>query len=108
MTDLMTEQNDNVDPEQSESPAPPAGSTIPKKKNGVAAGYTGEPSTFEPEEDAAADAQAGDAQAGEAPADDDATPSGGSGQRSTEATGLSGEDRSIFQSHWDEFPGQVD
>lgn len=99
----MTEQYEN-DPEQAEEPAPPADSTIPKSDTGVAAGYTGEPSTFEPEEDAPADAESpADAEAG-----DDTPPSGGSGPRSTEATGLSGEDRSIFQSHWDEFPGQVD
>ncbi|MET1053415.1 MAG: hypothetical protein ABWX65_12320 [Mycetocola sp.] len=85
---------------------PPAGSSIPDSDSGVAAGYTGEPSTFEPEEDVpASDTSADpDSEAGEET--DDAQ--GGTGPRSTEATALSSEDRSIFQSHWDDFAGHVD
>lgn len=79
---------------------PPVDSTIPDSDTGVAVGYTGEPSTFEPEEDAAAGSENAN------PEDDSA--GGGTGPRSTEATGLSGEDRAIFQSHWDDFAAHID
>ena len=85
---------------------PPADSSIPDSDPGVAAGYTGEPSTFEPEEDVPASDASADADPAAGEEKDDAQ--GGTGPRSTEATGLSGEDRSIFQSHWDDFAGHVD
>lgn len=88
---------------------PPEASSIPASD--IAAGYTGESSTFEPQEDVpAADAasDAGTDAATEADAATDRESQSGTGPRSTEATALSGEDRSIFQSHWDDFAGHVD
>lgn len=85
---------------------PPADSSIPDGDTGVAAGYTGEPSTFEPEEDVPASDASADATSESADETDGAH--GGTGPRSTEATGLSSEDRSIFQSHWDDFAGHID
>jgi hypothetical protein len=86
---LMTDHTENPHPEQAGTDAtPPADSTIPD--SGVAVGYVGEPSTFEPEEDVAE------------------AEGGGTGPRSHEARGMDHEDLSIFRTHWDEFPGHTD
>ncbi|WP_411721610.1 hypothetical protein [Mycetocola sp.] len=74
----------------------PPDSTIPDSDTGVAAGYTGEPSTFEPEEDVPA----------EGSGDDSENDAGATGSR--EAQGLEGDDLSVFRSHWDEFPDHTD
>lgn len=94
----MSDQTENAQSDQPGAEAtPPENSTIPDSENGVAAGYTGEPSTFEPEEDVAADgSRSGDPEPG------------GTGRRSHEAQGLEGMDLLVFQSHWDDFPGHVD
>ncbi|GHD41905.1 hypothetical protein [Mycetocola manganoxydans] len=42
---------DNTDPMQGEPGEPGPDSTIPDSDTGIAVGYTGEPSTMEPEED---------------------------------------------------------
>lgn len=42
------------------------------------------------------------------PTSGDESAPAGTGPRSTEARGLSGEDLSIFQSHWDDFAGHID
>lgn len=96
----MSDQTENPNSDQPGVDAtPPPDSTIPESETGVAAGYTGEPSTFEPEEVAPTEPD-------EQSADD--APAGGTGPRSTEATGMSREDLSIFQTHWDDFEGHVD
>jgi hypothetical protein len=92
----MSDQTENPNSEQAGTDAtPPPDSTIPDTDTGIAAGYTGEPSTFEPEEDV--------------PAEDagDSDESGGTGPRSREAQGMSDDDLTAFQSHWDDFPGQT-
>ena len=94
----MADFTQKPDEQSGAAATPPADSTIPENDTGVAAGYTGEPSTFEPEEDAPADDGTKNG------SEDTDAPGGGSGPRRTEATGLTGEDRSIFQSHWDDFP----
>lgn len=49
------DRDENQQPSDDEAAAKPGGlgpdQTIPDDEDGVAAGYTGEPSTFEPEED---------------------------------------------------------
>lgn len=49
------DRNEDQQPSGDEGTAKPGGlgtdETIPDEDDGVAAGYTGEPSTFEPEED---------------------------------------------------------
>lgn len=95
----MSDQTENRNSDQPGVDAtPPADSTIPDSDAGVAAGYTGEPSTFEPEEDVPA----------EGPGDGDTGSSdeGGTGQRFHEQA-LEGDDLSVFQSHWDDFPGHT-
>jgi len=97
----MSDQTENPNSDQPGADAtPPPESTIPDSDTGVAAGYTGEASTFEPEEDESTGAE-GDSENTD-------RPWGGSGPRSTEATGFGGEDRSIFESHWDDFAEHVD
>ena len=96
---------DNTSP-HGEPGKPGPDSTIPDSDDGIAVGYTGEPSTFEPEEDVPASDASADATSESADETDGAH--GGTGPRSTEATGLSSEDRSIFQSHWDDFAGHID
>ncbi|MET4640105.1 hypothetical protein ABIE24_003360 [Mycetocola sp. 2940] len=94
----MSDQTENPNSDQPGTDAtPPPDSTIPDTDAGVAAGYTGEPSTFEPEEDVPAE--------GSGDADPEA---GGTGRRSHEAQSLDGDDLSRFQSHWDDFPGHTD
>ena len=98
----MSDQTERTNSDQPGAEAtPPADSTIPDSDTGVAVGYTGEPSTFEPEEDAAAGTE------GSKPEDAESV-GGGTGPRSTEARGLTGEDRAIFQSHWDDFAAHID
>ena len=98
----MTDRTKHPDSDQPGVEAtPPADSTIPESETGVAAGYTGEPSTFEPEEDSDADADGEATDAGK-------PMSGGTGPRSTEAQSLTGEDLKIFQSHWDDFADHID
>jgi hypothetical protein len=98
----MSDQTENRNSDQPGVDAtPPPDSTIPDSDSGVAAGYTGEPSTFEPEEDVPT-AGTGDA---DDPGDADG---GGTGRRSHEVQSLDGDDLSAFQSHWDDFPGQTD
>jgi hypothetical protein len=97
----MSDQTENRDSDQPGADAtPPPDSTIPESDTGVAAGYTGEPSTFEPEEDVPAE-RSGDAE-----------PSGssdarGTGPRSPESQSMSDDDLSAFRSHWDDFPGHA-
>jgi hypothetical protein len=101
---LMSDETENRNSDQPGVDAtPPPDSTIPDSDTGVAAGYTGEPSSFEPEEDVPAEGS-GDAAAGDA----DDPDSGGTGRRSHEARGMDGDDLSAFQSHWDDFPGHTD
>lgn len=97
----MSNQTENRSSDQPGVDAtPPPDSTIPDSDTGVAAGYTGEPSTFEPEEDAPVEGAGDDA------TDPDATDDGGTGRRSHEQE-LEGDDLSVFQSQWDDFPGQA-
>lgn len=44
-------QTDDTDRDKGEPGNPPPGSSIPNSEDGIAVGYTGEPSTLEPEED---------------------------------------------------------
>jgi hypothetical protein len=86
---------------------PPPDSTIPDSDTGVAAGYTGEPSTFEPEEDVPTGGSGDDA-GDPGSSDSPESGGGGTGARSREARGMEGDDLSAFQSHWDDFPGHTD
>ncbi|SFN35409.1 hypothetical protein [Mycetocola miduiensis] len=97
----MSDQTENRSSDQpgADATTPPPDSTIPDSDTGVAVGYTGEPSTFEPEEDAPVEESGDDA------TDSDATDPGGTGQRFHEQE-MEGDDLSVFQSHWDDFPGQ--
>ena len=53
--DEVRERSDGVDDATRKPGGLGQDATIPDEPDGVAAGYTGEPSTFEPEEDEAAD-----------------------------------------------------
>jgi hypothetical protein len=104
----MSKKTENRDSDQLDTGAtPPPTSSVPDFDAGVAAGYTGEPSTFEPEEDVPA-GESGDSAS--SPGSDPGSGSsdgGGTGQRSREVQAMDGDDLSAFQSHWDEFPGHT-
>jgi hypothetical protein len=98
------EMSDQTEDRNSEQPGvdatPPPDSTIPDSDTGVAAGYTGEPSTFEPEEGVPAE----DGTVGSGAGDAAESAGGGTGNHSREAQGMEGDDLSAFQSPWGDFP----